>query len=93
LVSHIEGEHRLREAENRVPRKIFWPQRDEGAAEYGRLFKEELYDLYCSLNINGAIKSRKRAGHVACIRERTVTFRVLVGKPEGKRPLARGTLR
>ena len=49
----LRGEHRLREFENRVTRKIFGPQRDEVTAECGRLFKEELYDLYCSLNITG----------------------------------------
>ena len=41
----LRGEHRLREFENRVPRRIFGSQRDEVTGECGRLFKEELYDL------------------------------------------------
>ena len=51
----------------------------------------ELNDLYCSPNIVGVIKSRRMrwAGHVACVGERRGVHRVLVGKPEGKRPLGR----
>jgi hypothetical protein len=55
----LRGQHRLREFENRVPRRIFGPQRHEVTAECGRLFEEELHDLYWSLNITGVIKSRK----------------------------------
>jgi hypothetical protein len=54
-------------------------------------FSEELNDLYCSLNIVRIIKSRRMewAGHVACMGESKGVYRVLVGKPEGKRPLGR----
>ena len=64
----LRGEHRLREFENMVQRRIFGPQSDEIIGKCRRLFKEEFYDLQCSLNVIGVIKSRKWAGHVACIR-------------------------
>jgi hypothetical protein len=52
---------------------------------------EELNDLYSSSNILWVIKSRriKLAGHIACMGERRGVYRVLVGKPEGKRPFGR----
>jgi hypothetical protein len=55
------------------------------------LHNDELHSLYSSLNIVRVIKSRKMtwAGHVACMGERRGVYRVLVGKPEGKRPLGR----
>ena len=52
---------------------------------------EELNDLYCSANIVRVIKSRRMrwAGNVARIKEGRGVHKVLVGKPEGKRPLGR----
>ena len=52
---------------------------------------EEINDLYCSLNIVRVIKTRKMrwAGHVARVRERRGVYRVLLGKPEGKRSFGR----
>jgi hypothetical protein len=52
---------------------------------------EELIDLYSSPNIVRVIKSRRMrwAGHVACMGDRRGAYRVLVGKPEGRRPLGR----
>jgi len=66
-------------------------RRDEVTGEWRRLHNEELNDLYSSPNIVRAIKSRKirRAGHVARMGEERGVYRVLVGKPEGKRPLGR----
>jgi len=71
--------------------RIFGPKRDEAKGEWRKLHNEKLNDLYCSPNIFRAIKSRriKWAGHVARMGEGRGVYRVLVGKPEGKRPLGR----
>ena len=72
-------------------RRIFGPKRDEVTGAWRKLHNEELNDLYCSPNIVWVIKSRRMgwAGHVACMGERRGIYRVLVGTPEGKRPLGR----
>ena len=74
-----------------VLRRIFGPKRDEVTGEWRRLHNEELNDLYCSPNIVRVIKSRRMgwAGHVARMDEERGAYRVLVWKPEGKRPLGR----
>jgi hypothetical protein len=84
-------ERRLRVFENRVLRRIFGPKRDDVTGECRKLHNEELNDLYSSCNIVRVIQlSRMRwAGHVACMGERRGLYRVLVGKPEGSRPLRR----
>jgi hypothetical protein len=63
----LREEHRLREFENRVLRRIFGPTRDEVTGEWRKLHNEELRDLYSSRSIIRIIKSRrmKWAGHVA----------------------------
>ena len=77
--------------ENRVLRRIFEPKRDEVKGEWRKLHNDELNDLYSSPNIVRVVKSRRMrwAGHVARMGERRDVYRVLVGKPEGKRPLGR----
>ena len=72
-------------------RRIFGPTTDEKTGEWRKLHNEELNDLYCSPNIVRVIKSRRMrlAEHVARMRERRGVYRVLVGKPEGNRPLGR----
>jgi len=86
----LREERKLRVFENRVLRKIFGPRRDEVTGEWRRLHNEELNNLYSSPNIVRVIKSGRMrwAGHVARMGERGV-YRVLVGKPEGRRPLGR----
>jgi hypothetical protein len=83
-------EHRLRISVNRVLRRIFGPKREEDRS-WRQLYNDELYSLYSSSNIVRAIKSRrtKWAGHGARKREGEGVYRVLVGRPEGKRPLGR----
>ena len=77
--------------ENRVLRRIFGPKRDGVTGEWRKLHNEELNDLYCSPNIFRVIKSRimRWAGHLALMGEWRGVYRVLVGKPEGKRTLGR----
>jgi len=68
---------------NRVVRKIFGPKR-----ECIRLHNEKLYDQYSSPNIIQVIKSSNMrwVGHVTCMGDRRGVYRILVGRPEGKRP-------
>jgi hypothetical protein len=73
--------------ENRVLRRIFGPKRDEVKGELRKLHNEELRDLY-SIRIIKSMRMRW-AGHVARMREKRNAYRLLVGKPEGKRPLGR----
>jgi hypothetical protein len=87
----LREEHRLRVFENRVLRWIFGPKRDEVTGEWRKLHKRELHDLYSSPSIIRIIKSRRMrwAGHVARMREKRNAYRILVGKPEGRRQLGR----
>jgi hypothetical protein len=76
---------------NRVLRRTFGARRDEVTGEWRKLHNEELRDLYSSLSISRIIKARKMswAGHVARMGEKRNGYRLLVGKPAGKRPLGR----
>ena len=87
----MREERRLRVFENRVLRRIFGPKWDEVTGEWKKLHNEELYDLYCSLNIIRVVKSKRMrwAGHVARMGERRDVYTVLVWETEGKKPLGR----
>ena len=91
----MSDERRLRTFENRVLRIIFGPKREEVTDEWKTLHDEALNDLYSSPNNARVIKSRRMrwAGHVARMGERRGFYRVLVGNPEGKRPLGRPSRR
>jgi len=82
----LTEEHMLRVFENRVLRRIFGPKVDLVTGEW----KELHSDLYCSPNIVWVIVSRMRwVGHVARMGETRGVYRLMVRKPEGKRPLGR----
>src|SRR5215471_10328359 len=72
-------------------RKSSRNKRKEVTGEWRKLHNEELNDLYSLPNIVRVVKSRRMrwAGHVACMGEERGVHRVLVGKPEGKRPFGR----
>jgi hypothetical protein len=74
-----------------VLRRIFGPRRDGVTGGWRKLHNEELHNLYFSPSIIRIIKSRRMrwAGHVARMGERRNAYRLLVGKPEGKRPVGR----
>jgi hypothetical protein len=87
----LREEHRRGVFESRVLKRIFGPQRDEVTGERRKLHNEELRDLYSSPRIFRIIKSRRMrwARHVARMGEKRNAYKLLVGKPEGKRPLGR----
>jgi hypothetical protein len=87
----VREEHKLRVFENRVLRRIFGPKGDGMTGGWIKLHKEELHNLYSSPSIIRIIKSRRMtwAGHVARVGEKRNGYRLLIGKPEGKRPLGR----
>jgi hypothetical protein len=90
----LREEHRLRVSENTVLRRIFGPKREEDGSSR-KLHNEELHSLYSSPNIVRVIKSRRMRweGHVARMGGGEGVYRVLIGRPEGKRPLRRPRLR
>jgi hypothetical protein len=81
--------------ENRVLRRICGPKRDEVTGKWRKLHNKDLRDLYSPPSIIGIIKSKRIiwAGHVARMGEKINAYRLLAGKPEGKRPLGRPTRR
>jgi hypothetical protein len=87
----LREEHRLKVFGNRVLRRIFGPKRDEVTGGWRELHNEELHGLYSSPSIVRVIKARRMrwAGHVARIGEVRVAYNILVGRPEGRRPLGR----
>jgi hypothetical protein len=75
---------------NRVLRRIFGPKRDEVTGGWRKLHNEELHRLYSSPSIVRVIKAKKMrwAGHVARMGFRGA-YSILIGRPEGRRPLGR----
>jgi hypothetical protein len=89
LVSDIKEGTATGGVENRVLRRIFGPKTDEMTGEWGKLHNEELHDLYTSPSIIRIIKARRIrwVGHVTQMGEKRNAYRLLVGKPEGRRPV------
>jgi len=87
----LREECSLRMFDNGVLRRIFGRKRDKVTEEWRKLHNEELNDFYSSPNIIWVIKSRRMtwAGLVTHMGERRGVYVILVGKPEGKRPLGR----
>jgi hypothetical protein len=87
----LREEHRLGVFENKVLRRIFGLKRDEVTGEWRKLHNEKLHDLYVSPSIIRIMKPRRVrcAGHVARMEDKRNAYRLLVGKPEGRRPLGR----
>jgi hypothetical protein len=77
--------------ENRALRRIFGPQMDQVTEEWRKLHNEELRDMYSSRSVIRVIKSRRMrwAGHLQECGEKRNAYRLMVGKPEGKRPIGR----
>jgi hypothetical protein len=71
--------------------RIFGPKKVEVTGEWRKLHNEELHNLYSSPDIIRQVKSRRMrwAGHVARMGEERKVYKVLMGKPEGRRPLGR----
>jgi hypothetical protein len=85
----VRVERKLWVFENRVLRRIFGPRREKVTRKCRKLHNEELNDSYSLPNIVWVIKSRimRWAGRLPRMGQRRVLYRVLVGKPKGKRPL------
>jgi hypothetical protein len=85
----LREEYRLKVFENRVLRRIFGPKRDEVMGDWRKLHSGELHNLYSSPDIIRQIKSRRMrwAVHEAHVGEGRNLLKILVGKPEGERPL------
>jgi hypothetical protein len=70
---------------------MYEKQRDEVTGKWRKMRNEELHDLHSSQSIIRIINSRRMrwAGHAARMGEKRNAYRLLVGKPEGRRPLGR----
>jgi hypothetical protein len=81
--------------QNRVLRRMFGPKRDQVTGEWRKLHNEELHDLCSFPSIIKVVKSRKMrwTGYVARTGEKRNAYGLLMGKPEGKRPLGGPKLR
>jgi hypothetical protein len=82
----VREEHKMK-----ALRRIFGLKRDRLTGGWRKLHNEELHNLYSTPSIIRIIKSRRMrwTGHVARLGEKRNVYKLLVGKPEGKRPLGR----
>jgi hypothetical protein len=82
-------ENKLKVFENRVPRRIFGPKRDEVVGGWRKLHNEQLHSLYCLPNM--MINSRRMSWtwHAAHMGEQGNAYRIFVRKLKGKEPLGR----
>jgi hypothetical protein len=87
----LREEHRVRLFESRVLRRIFGPKRDKITGCWGKLHIEMHHNLYTSPNIIRRIKRRGAHINGACSThgEKRIAYRILVGRPEGKKLLGR----
>jgi hypothetical protein len=90
-INDFKKSYLLGRFENRVLRRIFGPKRDEVTGGWRKLHNEELHGLYSSPSIARVIKARRMrwTGHVARMGELRGAYNILVGRPEGRRPLGR----
>jgi hypothetical protein len=72
----------VRMFENRLLRRIFGPKSHEVSGGWKELHNEEFLNLYSSLHMIRAIKSKKVGGHVARMEETRIAYKILIGKPE-----------
>jgi hypothetical protein len=81
----------LKVFENRVFRRIFGPERDEVTEGWRKLHNEELHGLYSSPSIIRMMKARRMrwAWHMVSMGEVRGAYNILVGIPEGRRPLGK----
>jgi hypothetical protein len=84
----LREEYRLKVFENRVLRRICGPK-SEVTGGWRKLHNEALHGLYSSPSIVRVIKAMGWAGHVARMGEVRGAYNILVGRPEGRRPLGR----
>jgi hypothetical protein len=87
----LREERRLRGFESGALRRIFGPKRDEVTGGWRKLHNEELHNLYSSPSIIRMIVSRRMrwAGYVTSMGKNRNAYRILVGKPEEKKPHGR----
>jgi hypothetical protein len=87
----LREEHRLRLFKNRVLRRTYGPKRKKAWECQRTMHNEELHNMYASSNIIRVIRSRrlKWTGNVTRMGEMRNSYKILVGKLEGKRPLER----
>jgi hypothetical protein len=91
----LREEGQLRVFENRVLRGIFGPKRDEMTGGWRKLHNEDVHNLYSSPNKIRMIKSRRMRWtmYVARMEEKRNSYKILVGRPKGKRSLVIGRRR